>query len=248
MLDFTGLSFIDKTFSYNSTCSRLFEMIFLRLCVMLLIFDLVVPGPIHEPPHIHEPPPTPKPPHVGEVDAAIENVDVHYHDELCLALLLVDCAIHVTKGDEQVCGSNGITYNNHCRFTHAVCETLNLKPHEITFQSHGACPTTWAPLSTVANINTVASGSLTHAPTTSGQATTTTKAPATTDAMGAIVQNVFCANLATISCTGGFDVICGSDGQYYPNQCEISKARCHDATLTIVTDDTKCRANLGGGK
>ncbi|XP_052220332.1 uncharacterized protein LOC127837375 isoform X2 [Dreissena polymorpha] len=207
--------------------------------------------PTHEPHATHAPhetKPTHPPPSGGEVDAAIVNIDIHYTDELCLALLLVDCATHVTKGDEQVCGSNGVTYNNHCRFTHAVCETLHFKDHKITFQSHGACPATSAPLSTVAIVNTGTSGSVTNATTTSGPATATPMAPATTDAMGSIVQNVFCSNLATISCTGGFDVICGSDGQYYPNQCEISKAKCHDATLTIVTDTTKCQANVGGGK
>ncbi|XP_052220356.1 tomoregulin-2-like [Dreissena polymorpha] len=216
-------------------------MISLRLCVMLLMFGVVfAPGPTHAPHATHNP-------HVqptigsGEVDAAIVNVNSHYDDRLCLELLLVDCATHVTKGDEQVCGSNGVTYDNHCRFTHAVCETLHFKDHKITFQSHGACPATTAPLST-------ASGSVTNATTTSGPATTTIKAPATTDPMGSIVQNVFCSNLAVISCTGGFDVICGSDGQYYPNQCEISKAKCQDATLTIATDTTKCQANVGGRK
>lgn len=48
----------------------------------------------------------------GEVDAAIVNIELHYNDKLCLELLLVDCTKHVTVGDEKVCGSNGITYEN----------------------------------------------------------------------------------------------------------------------------------------
>lgn len=51
-------------------------------------------------------------PNSGEVDAAIVNLDLHYNDKLCLELLLVDCASHVTVGDEKVCGSNGKTYDN----------------------------------------------------------------------------------------------------------------------------------------
>jgi hypothetical protein len=51
-------------------------------------------------------------PSPGEVDAAIVNINLHYNDKLCLELLLVDCATHVTQGDEMVCGSDGITYAN----------------------------------------------------------------------------------------------------------------------------------------
>jgi hypothetical protein len=51
-------------------------------------------------------------PSPGEVDAAIVNLNLHYNDRLCLELLLVNCATHVTQGDEMVCGSNGRTYAN----------------------------------------------------------------------------------------------------------------------------------------
>ena len=51
-------------------------------------------------------------PDAGEVDAAIVNIGLHYNDKLCLELLLVDCATHVTQGDEKVCGTDGITYEN----------------------------------------------------------------------------------------------------------------------------------------
>ncbi|KAH3791784.1 hypothetical protein DPMN_145274 [Dreissena polymorpha] len=54
--------------------------------------------------------PTQAIPSGGEEDAAIVNINTLYTDALCLELLLVDCATHVTKGDEQVCGSNGVTY------------------------------------------------------------------------------------------------------------------------------------------
>ncbi|XP_052221510.1 tomoregulin-2-like [Dreissena polymorpha] len=229
-------------------------MISLGLFVFLQI-SVVVRGT----PHPNNGHTTQKIPSGGEVDAAIVNINTLYTDALCLELLLVDCATHVTKGDEQVCGSNGVTYNNHCRFTHAVCETL-YDDHKITLKSHGACPNTTAPPSNVATVTVAASATtaVTHG-TGSGHTTdaTTTSAPSTTtsaptkatpDPIASIVQNVFCSNLGSISCSGGFDVICGSDGNYYPNQCELSKAKCHDNALTIVTDISKCAASVSGGK
>lgn len=51
-------------------------------------------------------------PDPAEVDAAIVNLGLHYNDKLCLELLLVDCSKHVTVGDEKICGSNYVTYEN----------------------------------------------------------------------------------------------------------------------------------------
>jgi len=50
--------------------------------------------------------------HADEVDNVITNLAAHYNDGLCLELLLIDCATHVTQNDELICGSNGITYKN----------------------------------------------------------------------------------------------------------------------------------------
>ncbi|KAH3791641.1 hypothetical protein DPMN_145130 [Dreissena polymorpha] len=187
-------------------------MISLRLCVMLLMFGVVfAPGPTHAPHATHNP-------HVqptigsGEVDAAIVNVNSHYDDRLCLELLLVDCATHVTKGDEQVCGSNGVTYDNHCHFTHAVCETLHFAGHQITLKSHGACPNTTTPPSNVATV--------------------------TTD--GDLMFNLFCSNVASITCTNELKIVCGSDSQFYPNMCVFTKERCKNRTLTISPDPNRC--------
>ncbi|XP_045207272.2 agrin-like [Mercenaria mercenaria] len=142
----------------------------------------------------------------GEVDAAIVDVELHYSEKLCLEILLVDCARHVTQGDEKVCGSDGVTYGNHCRFAHAVCEFRSyLNP--LKLRNHGPC-----------------------------QQTT----PSTTaDPVQSIIMNVFCQNINTLSCSNGVQILCGSDGQLYVNQCELSKAKCSNPTLTVA-DRSKC--------
>ncbi|KAH3791645.1 uncharacterized protein LOC127837389 [Dreissena polymorpha] len=195
--------------------------------LLLLQIAVVVMGaiPTHQP-HI-----TLKPTSGGgEVDAAIMNLDVHYNDALCLALLLVDCATHVTNGDEQVCGSNGITYDNHCRFTHAVCETLNFKDHKITLKSHGACPHIAVSITTSVSNTTPATVSNTTLSTVSH----------TTDSSGDMMFNLFCTNVASITCPSELKVICGSDSQFYPNMCVFTKERCKNTSLTISQDPNRC--------
>merc|ERR1712043_157039 len=76
--------------------------------------------------------------------------------------------------------------------------------------------------------------------TTTTDTSPSTVAPTTTtDAIHNIIANVFCQNAASISCATGFEIICGTDGQLYPNQCELSKAKCKDPTLDIA-DQSAC--------
>ncbi|XP_053379999.1 uncharacterized protein LOC128548665 [Mercenaria mercenaria] len=194
-------------------------------------------------------------PDSGQVDTAIVDIELHYNEKLCLELLLVDCATHVTQGDEKVCGSDGVTYDNHCKFTHAVCEFKHFSHHHLKLASHGACQTpTAAPASTMPLVSTVqpataapaiqtGTGSIgmtaTVGMTTTTVMMTSTTAATTVDPIHAIVQNVFCQNAATISCANDFQIICGSDGQLYPNQCTLSKQKCVDPTLTVA-DKSAC--------
>ncbi|KAL4218828.1 hypothetical protein ACF0H5_021416 [Mactra antiquata] len=193
-------------------------------------------------------------PDQSEVDNAIVNLHLHYNDKLCLELLLVDCSTHVTVGDEKICASNGVTYENHCRFTHAMCEYLHSQ-NSVDFVSTGECVLTTAAPTMAPGVVTTAmpSGSGTNAPivsnapgvtnapmtTTTVVMVTTTEMPTTTNPINSIVQNVFCQNVATISCASGFHIICGTDGQLYPNECELSKAKCNNPSLTIA-DNSKC--------
>ncbi|XP_053380442.1 uncharacterized protein LOC123536350 isoform X2 [Mercenaria mercenaria] len=79
--------------------------------------------------------------------------------------------------------------------------------------------------------------------TTVGMTTTTVMMTSTTvattvDPIHAIVQNVFCQNAACISCANDLQILCGSDGQLYPNQCTLAKQRCVDPTLTVADMST----------
>ncbi|KAH3791606.1 netrin receptor UNC5B-a-like [Dreissena polymorpha] len=144
-------------------------------------------------------------------------------DTMCSIVQNVFCnysdSILCNTGFNVLCGSDGTYYPNPCEISKARC-------HDATLTI----------LTNITKCRANVGGNL---------ATTTTKAPATTDTMCPIVQNLFCNNVDSISCVRGLDNICGSDGQYYPNQCEVSKAWCHDATLTILTNITKCQANVG---
>ncbi|KAH3720865.1 hypothetical protein DPMN_063774, partial [Dreissena polymorpha] len=48
-------------------------------------------------------------------------------------------------------------------------------------------------------------------------------------------------NATTIICSSGFEIKCGSDGLFYPNLCELAKAKCYDNNLTMV-DMSYCGA------
>lgn len=71
----------------------------------------------------------------------------------------------------------------------------------------------------VPGATTMAPGVTTMTPTTTTTApTTTTMAPTTTNPINSILQNVFCQNAGTISCANSFKILCGTDGQLYPNE------------------------------
>ena len=123
-----------------------------------------------------------------------------------------------------------------CYFTHAMCEYLH-SPTPIQLQNHGQCVSTTAAMTTVTDAaasTTAASGS--GATTTPGSVAVSTTADAhthpspghttattsatvtTTDPLASVLQGVFCTNVATISCATSFEVICATNGKYYPNR------------------------------
>ncbi|XP_052790790.1 uncharacterized protein LOC128224782 [Mya arenaria] len=177
---------------------------------------------------------------------------------LCVELSHIDCTQYHAQNHEQLCGDNGITYASHCLYVQAHCQI------HVQLASHGACPVTTQPpapqITTtpvpVAQTHTTTAGAPAVTTNAAGGITTTTQttmvpstaapttqAPATTtiDPMSGIIQGVFCSNLAAISCTTqGFVIVCGTDGQLYPNQCELSKAACANNQLTIEPDQSKC--------
>ncbi|XP_052799873.1 agrin-like [Mya arenaria] len=85
--------------------------------------------------------------------------------------------------------------------------------------------------------------STTMPPTTTTNSVTMTSATmpaATTPSVSDLLVGVFCKNINSINCSQGFDIVCGSDGKFYPNPCELSKASCSDSTLSVMPDLTTC--------
>ncbi|XP_052799036.1 agrin-like [Mya arenaria] len=85
--------------------------------------------------------------------------------------------------------------------------------------------------------------STTMPPTTTTNKVTMTLATtpaATTPSISDLLVGVFCKNINSIICNQGFDIVCGSDGKFYPNPCELSKASCFDSSLNVMPDMTAC--------
>lgn len=167
------------------------------------------------------------------IDTEIQNLDAHFGKHQCLDLLMVDCQHHVTNGDEMVCGSDGVTYPNHCKFVHAVCMYTDL-----TAAHTGQCTSTTMAMTTVGN---AAGSTMPGSVATGGSGTTGTTPPPTTTLSPEQIafQNVFCHNKDSINCPAVVTPLCGSDGVIYNSSCHVSKARCDNPNLQTV-DGSKC--------
>nr|XP_022304608.1 agrin-like [Crassostrea virginica] len=113
-----------------------------------------------------------------------------------------------------VCGTDGVTYANHCKFVHAACQFENLHVH-----NHGACPPNFSTSTTPPGVTMAAGGQ---------------SAAGTTLPSSAYIQSMFCRNKDSIGCPAVFSIVCGSNGMDYPNTCELSKAVCDLPNLVEV--------------
>ncbi|XP_052801614.1 uncharacterized protein LOC128232219 [Mya arenaria] len=184
------------------------------------------------------------------VDSAIENLEMQYSDQLCRAINEIRCGQHHIVGDEQICGTNGHTYPDHCHYAKARCNHQR-RPDEyprVEIANHGACAdTTTLAVDTMTSAMPIVTASpMPDAQTTATDMpiaqTTMTDAPTpptTTVSSHQIINNVFCSNANYISCTNNFSIVCGSDGIIYPNHCEMLKAQCFDQTIKEA-DMTTC--------
>ncbi|KAH3886726.1 four-domain proteases inhibitor-like isoform X1 [Dreissena polymorpha] len=116
--------------------------------------------------------------------------------------------------DVNACDSDGVTYATRCHFAKAYCANA-----KVTFVRDGTCLSTPSPTTTTT--------------------TTTTPSPPTQSSSD-VLKEVFCNNQQAINCQTGFNVVCGSDGNLYPNPCEFSKAVCNLSGLTRMPDTSTC--------
>ncbi|XP_045173539.2 integumentary mucin C.1-like [Mercenaria mercenaria] len=224
----------------------------------------------------------------GLVDTAIQDIGINFDDHLCHAFKDVNCDGHVLEHDEQICGTDGITYSSHCSFAKTRCfRQLDKHLSPLDVAAHGPCgssngsttrtsgsvlmttvtrsasttntlvATTNAQVSTTSSStivsmeNTTVAASNAPVSTTSSMPTTTTVPASATSASStavlsttisthAILGTVFCQYQGAIVCGQGLSVVCGSDGNFYPNKCELSKSQCSDPTLREVSDPLHC--------
>ncbi|XP_052238340.1 uncharacterized protein LOC127849631 [Dreissena polymorpha] len=181
----------------------------------------------------------------GEINAALENLEMHYSDHLCHDIRDLNCARHQVMHDEQICGTDGITYSDHCHFAKERCRHIlrQLTPVNVAF--HGACNTdavhstvtlevTTTHTQTHASVQQISTPS-TNVASTSAAVTSLT----TTLTLNQIFANAFCQQASYVTCSSDLEVQCGSDGQLYPNRCELAKAKCTMPTLDVV-DISRC--------
>ncbi|XP_021362628.1 agrin-like [Mizuhopecten yessoensis] len=181
----------------------------------------------------------------GEVQGELDHLTSHFGSHLCIDLLMLDCRNHLAHPDEQLCGSDGRTYANHCYFVHASCMFAHL-----SVSGHGPCvvttamPTAGSTMMPAASTTMLPAAGSTMMPaagstmmpavSTTAMTTKFTMQLTTVKSSSQVIQSVFCQNKDSINCDLAIAFVCGSDGHLYPNRCELSKAACDHPSITEV--------------
>ncbi|XP_053374838.1 uncharacterized protein LOC123535070 [Mercenaria mercenaria] len=175
------------------------------------------------------------------VNQAINNIGMYFDDHLCHVFIHVDCNNHVLPNDEQICASDGQTYDNHCFYAKARCDRILDKrnyyngalTNQLLLVNHGPCVVSTVPVATT----TISRMAVSTATTGSGITGTTAMVAQS------ILGNVFCQYRWSVNCGQDFAIVCGSDGNYYPNTCELLKWQCVHPTLRQVSDSNVCASS-----
>ncbi|XP_053372679.1 agrin-like [Mercenaria mercenaria] len=143
----------------------------------------------------------------------------------CKQVSTIDCEnSYKPEGNETVCCSDLKVYNNLCFFAKQKC-----KDPSLTVLYPGHCvPVSATPAPDLGNTSDI---------TYNDTKDTVTAIP--TDP----VLDAFCANKDVIVCQDDLDPICGTDNQFYKNNCEFAMARCDNAALSTQAL-TVCKAAL----
>ncbi|XP_021342586.1 ovomucoid-like [Mizuhopecten yessoensis] len=186
----------------------------------------------------------------SHVTSTNEKTTQNPDDILCPYFLSLDCDAQISDPNYRVCGSDGITYVNNCRFLQKSCQFDSLEVvHQGACNSSSTTPvtdmTSTIPLSTTMKALTAGVSTVTpsHGPigssTQSALPGETTVAITTIPSIAQIVQSVFCDNKDSIKCDYPPNLKCGSNGVTYPNECEFYKAVCDDSSL-VPADPSRC--------
>ncbi|KAH3701578.1 tomoregulin-2-like [Dreissena polymorpha] len=142
----------------------------------------------------------------------------------CAQINLIDCnKTYKPEGNESVCCSDMIVYDNLCFFAKAKCVNLSL-----TILHPGQCiSTTVNPVNTTSNSTTASTAS----PTASNST-----------APDDIIHEQFCLLKDQIHCPDTLDPVCGTNGKFYQNDCEFAKAKCNQSSLGAIADMTICKS------
>ncbi|XP_023288194.1 agrin [Orussus abietinus] len=127
---------------------------------------------------------------------------------------LCQCPVNCPANHEPVCGSDNVTYTNHCHLRQASCQ------HRKTFRvkHQGACEIT--------------------DPCTKLNCSQGAQCVRTRDGSEAKCECLeFCPNLGDHEGSGP---VCGSDGVDYPNVCELNRAACSRGVNVTVAFRGKC--------
>ncbi|OWF42443.1 tomoregulin-2-like [Mizuhopecten yessoensis] len=137
--------------------------------------------------------------------------------QMCSDVLGLDCSTdYIVHGEEVLCGTDGVTYQNKCFHVQAQCNDVTInKAYD------GKCKN---------DITTNAEITTTALDTTSSKSLEATK---TTTKYDFQLNEQFCNSSLDEPCPMVLDPLCGTDFKFYQNVCEFQKVKCVNRDLQL---------------